>query len=374
MSTPIFNIHDAVLLAGVMLCLVNIVLLAKVVHGSRLASRALQSFFTMIALSQLGLMLIWSRHIAVPEGVASLSVLALVGVSLILKGPLIWLYICALTQQPIKRPLLLVGMPVVLSLTILLLSGLSATELTWRSGSSVYGKQVFALWLLIKIIPVTYGCLALWQLRRLQPSLERMFANDIQDGPRWLYLLVGGFCLKWLYDLITHLLLDYPGPDLSNLLGLVSKYTVFVLVALLFSYLVSDANRMIIKASAPPAEELESATSKPEQDILARIKKIMEEEHHYLKNNINVERFANAVGASEKQVSALINHHYQQNFFEFINQRRIEEAKRLLREAPHMSIAEIYAASGFNSKSAFQRFFKRFTNKTPSEYRQKHLR
>ncbi len=63
--------------------------------------------------------------------------------------------------------------------------------------------------------------------------------------------------------------------------------------------------------------------------------------------------------------------HYHSNFFEFINGYRIEEAKRLLLadEAKDDTILDIIYKSGFNSQSAFHRFFKRIVGMTPSEFR-----
>ena len=64
--------------------------------------------------------------------------------------------------------------------------------------------------------------------------------------------------------------------------------------------------------------------------------------------------------------------HYQSNFFEFINRYRVEEAKRLLLspEFKDETILEIIYKSGFNSPSAFHRFFKRMVDMTPTEFRQ----
>jgi AraC-like DNA-binding protein len=70
-------------------------------------------------------------------------------------------------------------------------------------------------------------------------------------------------------------------------------------------------------------------------------------------------------------VSAVLKLHYQSNFFEFINGFRVEEAKRLLAlpEFKDETILEVIFKSGFNSPSAFHRFFKRMVGVTPTEYR-----
>jgi len=59
------------------------------------------------------------------------------------------------------------------------------------------------------------------------------------------------------------------------------------------------------------------------------------------------------------------------NFYEFVNLYRIQEATTLLSQADNQrTITDIYIASGFNSKSVFNTFFKKKMGMTPSQFRQ----
>ena len=66
----------------------------------------------------------------------------------------------------------------------------------------------------------------------------------------------------------------------------------------------------------------------------------------------------------------------QQNFFDFINRYRIEEATRLLTnpEDKKITILEVLYKVGFNSKSSFNTLFKKYTGITPTEFRNKQAR
>jgi AraC-like DNA-binding protein len=57
------------------------------------------------------------------------------------------------------------------------------------------------------------------------------------------------------------------------------------------------------------------------------------------------------------------------NFYEFINNYRIKEAKEILKTDKEQTISDVFLAVGFNSKSVFNTFFKKNTGMTPSEFR-----
>lgn len=59
------------------------------------------------------------------------------------------------------------------------------------------------------------------------------------------------------------------------------------------------------------------------------------------------------------------------HFFDFINEYRIEKAKKILKDPTQkeLTILEILYQVGFNSKSSFSTSFKKYTGKTPTEFR-----
>ena len=58
------------------------------------------------------------------------------------------------------------------------------------------------------------------------------------------------------------------------------------------------------------------------------------------------------------------------NLIEYVNQQKIEEAKRLLREST-LKLYEISDMLGFNNSFYFSRVFKKVTGMTPKDYRNK---
>ena len=88
----------------------------------------------------------------------------------------------------------------------------------------------------------------------------------------------------------------------------------------------------------------------------------MERDKLFLNTRLTLDEFAKRVELPSRQVSAAINQCLQQNFHEFVNRYRVEEAKRILSlpDKERQTVVQISSMSGFNSKAAFNRFFKKF--------------
>ena len=60
---------------------------------------------------------------------------------------------------------------------------------------------------------------------------------------------------------------------------------------------------------------------------------------------------------------------YEKGFAHFINEKRVERAKKLLVNNHHLSLEGIGYEAGFNSKSSFFATFKKLTGQTPAQYK-----
>lgn len=91
----------------------------------------------------------------------------------------------------------------------------------------------------------------------------------------------------------------------------------------------------------------------------------------YLNSELQIDELAKELEIPSKLLSQVINEGYGCSFFDFINQLRIEEAKYLLlnKTDSNMTIQEVMYESGFNSKSSFNTAFKKFTQQTPTQFK-----
>jgi AraC-like DNA-binding protein len=71
----------------------------------------------------------------------------------------------------------------------------------------------------------------------------------------------------------------------------------------------------------------------------------------------------------------VINTQFNQNFFDFVNTYRVEQAKRDLMDSKkrELKILAVAYDAGFNSKTSFNTLFKKHTGLSPSEYREREI-
>ena len=80
------------------------------------------------------------------------------------------------------------------------------------------------------------------------------------------------------------------------------------------------------------------------------------------------------LGTHPKKVSQVINQGFHMNFNDFVNHYRAKAVIQKIEEGEHtvQTLLSIGFECGFNSKSTFNRAFKRYTSLTPKEYIEKH--
>lgn len=104
---------------------------------------------------------------------------------------------------------------------------------------------------------------------------------------------------------------------------------------------------------------------------------LMQSVEDYLKKNymheISMNLLADRAGFSPIYFSRLFKQYFKINFVDYLNELRINAAKRLL-EDPSLSMKNVAALTGHDTQSYFTKNFKKRTGMTPTEYRLNHQR
>jgi AraC-like DNA-binding protein len=100
-----------------------------------------------------------------------------------------------------------------------------------------------------------------------------------------------------------------------------------------------------------------------------RLLALMADERPWLEPELSLAELAQRLRLHPAQLSKLINLGCGQSFSDFVNTYRVAEAQRKLADPrfAHYSLVGVALDSGFNSKSTFNRVFKKLTGQVPRE-------
>jgi AraC-like DNA-binding protein len=106
-------------------------------------------------------------------------------------------------------------------------------------------------------------------------------------------------------------------------------------------------------------------------EISGKVLQLLDREKLYLTPELTLSELADRLSISDNDLSQVINREMNKSFFDFINEYRVEEAKKLLSSPNynHLSILGIALDAGFNSKSTFYNAFSKYIGMTPSVFK-----
>lgn len=118
--------------------------------------------------------------------------------------------------------------------------------------------------------------------------------------------------------------------------------------------------------SAPPADHGDA--DQADGDVIAQLEKLFETEKIYRDEDLSLRRLARRLGVPDRRLSVAINRLREVSVSQFVNGYRIQDACGLLRDTDR-TVLDISLASGFATKSNFNREFLRVTGQSPTQWR-----
>ncbi|KXF75613.1 AraC family transcriptional regulator [Paramesorhizobium deserti] len=209
--------------------------------------------------------------------------------------------------------------------------------------------------------------LAILNLGRTGPdALDEARLDRVLSAHRALVIAAASLCLSALFDLAVFM--DFEWSKGANVALMVSNANLLGLLLLGLTATVAARAR----ALPSPVADMNDAAAQAAQDreILERIDHLLVKEKLSRDENLTLSRLARRAGVPARQVSGAINRLSSRNVSQYINDFRIAEACRLLRETD-MSVTAAMFESGFQTKSNFNREFRRVTSLSPASWRDK---
>ncbi len=311
----------------------------------------------------------------------------------ILLGPTVYLYACFVIRrdQKFKKymllhlvPLAIILIPYVHFLNLSPLTGFFA----YSNNHAVYRWIIDILW---EYCVLAYLIVLIIRLIRLRKEVPGYFSSRKRKDLSWLLYLSAGFATNIMTSSILYYL------DILQVISMPDSTFYFQVIILILyllgigifgyrqkgifsDYEMHEVSNIHFQGKLGPVPEREfkyrkSGLQEDENRILLNdLIKLMKTQQPYIDCELNLQGLALKLNTSVHKLSQVINEHFRQNFFDFINSYRIEEVKKLLQDSKNNNLKVISLAydCGFNSKSAFYTAFKKDTGTTPVEYRRKY--
>lgn len=104
--------------------------------------------------------------------------------------------------------------------------------------------------------------------------------------------------------------------------------------------------------------------------LLGQLTSVMTKEKLFVNPKLKISDLAGKMGVPSYKLSYLFNQYMQCSFYDYVNDYRVLEFKKLIENGEHKaySINALTEKCGFTSRSTFFRYFKKNTGMTPNEY------
>ncbi|MBM7419466.1 MULTISPECIES: helix-turn-helix domain-containing protein [Chryseobacterium] len=215
-------------------------------------------------------------------------------------------------------------------------------------------------------------------LKKYKKIYLENFTNSNTLLYKWLSQLTVIFLVIHLCIILKNIVRYTQHRDLFIWLNIVAG-TVFLLAACWFILKALNYPELFrrIDSTLQPTKdfvetlETENKTDETKSFQIEQLKNFMAEKEPFLNPSLTIQELADQVNIPVRELSVLINHHINQHFFDFVNEYRIKKAMTILKDPMkrEYTVLEILYEVGFNSKSSFHTSFKKYTNQTPTTFR-----
>ncbi len=234
----------------------------------------------------------------------------------------------------------------------------------------------------VSIIQIAFQFLSLAYYFRIEKKASEEFSSVESVRIQWLRDFLIFLCVTVIFGVLAFFGRVFSWSFLSDIYHFHFIGVVFVFywlsykaltVPVLFGIVPTIPESPGMAKEVEVTEEVKYKKSNLEEDdlnlIFERLKELLIRERIYLKKDLTLTDLSDSLKIPKHQLSQAINTSYQGNFFDLINDYRVEEFKRLAQgpENKHLNLLGIAQEAGFNSKATFYAVFKKQSRRIGSD-------
>jgi AraC-like DNA-binding protein len=308
----------------------------------------------------------------------------LLGINIIfplLHGPFIFLYTSALTNQLKNWKLNSLHF---LPAMIILLCFMKFFLLPNQSKIAVYESKGFEYRILlsiysvlVKLSGIVYILWSLLLLRKHKKNIISQFSNTDKINLNWLQYLIFGVTVVWsfvIFGTTSHLYFAVVVFVISmGYLG-INQVGIFTPISIDHTHKKVKYDDEKVEAKTLKSEKQKyvksGLTDEEAFKIHVILTKKMQDNQWYTNPDLTLVELAKMLEVHPNILSQVINTFEEKNFYDYVNALRIAKFISLAKipKNKKYTILSLCYECGFNSKSSFNKYFKKVTHTTPSQF------
>nr|WP_299338741.1 helix-turn-helix domain-containing protein [Allomuricauda sp.] len=300
--------------------------------------------------------------------------------SIFIHGPILYFYTLSLTtfSFELNPKIGLHAIPFLIAFSLL------TAPIFYDEGVNFQLRNSLLICKMISLL--VYVILVLRILFAHKKNVDDIFSNTEEKHLTWLFLVALGVLCLWtiavvslFLDRVMYLKIPQYGGLLTNIASSIFLFVIGYFgvkqPSLFVEYSKKVSTYRLEKENTKSKYEKSGLTEKQAIAIHRKTVELMNHEKSYLNPELTLYSLAAQLQVLPNHLSQAINSIEKKNFFDFINYYRIHEVKKCLEsnEKGQLTLLGIAFECGFNSKTSFNRTFKKTEGMTPSEFRKKIL-
>ncbi|MGM0580540.1 MAG: helix-turn-helix domain-containing protein [Bacteroidota bacterium] len=365
-------ILDFVLTAGIVLTLLIIFFVIKARQKWELPQILLTLFFTVMVLYLL-------YHYAVLHDLNILRIITFNfnAVTPLFLGPVIYLYVKSIfTEQkhwlknsfihfiPSIIFIIFISTPMLISLTR------GEMIFSYLEFIAEYRKEMFTLFDLVFVVYSIASLIIFLQYKRtLKLNYSTLSAREYE----WINFLLIGTLVISSGHLILHII-SFTQIEETFQRSYITIFSMVLLVTYLGYHGISQSRILLPHFLLNETKSKRQDLIIEEQDkqfLKDKLEELLLNDKVYLDHDLTLSKLADLIPVNNKKLSAFINQHLNTTFYDMINAYRVKAVKEKMNDkaSQHLTLLGIAYDSGFNSKTSFNRIFKKETGFSPSDFK-----
>ena len=300
----------------------------------------------------------------------------------LLQGVLLYFYVSSVTNQTPKKKWIpfLHLIPALLAYlyltTFFILPEAEKIQIFKQQGGEEHAIFMGILQLSVFLSGIIYVVWCSLLLRKHKKNILTQFSDIEEISLSWLQFLVYGLGVVWCLVIFTQedsiiyqavavfvILVGFFGVQQKNIFNKPKE---------IYRKLPEEK---LIESAKPQKEKYQTSGLSEDlaEEHFQKLNDLMKEGKFYKNASLSLSELASELELHPNYISQIINDNGGQSFYDYVNTFRVSEFKKLITQPENKKYTLMALAyeCGFNSKSSFNRYFKKITGETPSQYAKK---